>query len=226
VQDFARAIQSLGRAVDIQICNAGIMATPLAYAPGGVESQLMTNYVGHALLVSLLGSMLRRAGRSRVVSLASLAHQLSPVVFEDLNFRSRPYDKWKAYGQSKTACSLLAVHVSGQMRHDGVTALAVHPGIIVTALGRYLSEEERRHLATRLDGEYKSVKSGAATSVWAATAAELEGHEAAYLEDCQIAQVVREPNNQHGVMPYALDADQAARLWGVTGGLLGEVLPL
>ncbi|MDB5969951.1 MAG: oxidoreductase [Hydrocarboniphaga sp.] len=226
IRAFASAVASLGRAVDILVCNAGVMAVPLEHAPCGIESQLMINCVGHALLTSLLSPMLRRTAHARLVYLTSSGHQLSPLVLDDLNFRNRPYDKWKAYGQSKTACSLLAVYVAGQMMRKGVTAMAVHPGVIMTALGRSLSDGEREELAKRLHGDEKTIQAGAATSVWAATAPELEGQPPAYLEDCAVAEVIDTPNYHSGVMPYALDADQATRLWREMERMLGEPLPL
>jgi NAD(P)-dependent dehydrogenase (short-subunit alcohol dehydrogenase family) len=231
VSSFAAAVESLGRAVDILICNAGIMACPLHRGAAGIEAQLMTNYVGHALLTSHLHRLLRASGCARVVSLSSAAHHLASVDLQDLSYQRKPYDRWQAYGQSKTAAALLAVQVQRRLGRDGVTALAVHPGIIPTGLGRYMSEEEKAALAARCASaaspfQPKSVATGAATGVWAATAAELEGAGPAYLENCAVAARITRPNLAHGVMPYALDESLAERLWRATEQALGSRLPL
>ncbi|GAB3628440.1 short-chain dehydrogenase [Pandoraea terrae] len=228
---FTKAVESLGRPVDILICNAGIMACPLWRSETGIEAQFMTNYVGHALLTSRLCPLLRSAGRARFVSLSSCAHHLASVDLADLSYRHRAYDRWSAYGQSKTAAALLAVQVYRKLGQDGVTALTVHPGMSKTELGRFLLEEEKAAMAqlTCSVGStslWKSAAAGAATSVWAATAAEFEGVGPAYLEDCAVAPLITQPNFQYGVMPYALDETLAQDLWHATEQLLGTTLPL
>jgi hypothetical protein len=69
---------------------------------------------------------------------------------------------------------------------------------------------------------FKSVEAGAATSVYAATAPELEGRGGLYLEDCHIAAVNDAPSAHDGVASYALDAGNAERLWQVSENLVGE----
>lgn len=232
VEAFAKSVQSLNRPLHILVNNAGIMASPRAENVLGIESQLATNYLGHALLVSLLAPQMIAAEKSRLVSLTSVAHQLSPVDLDDLNFQNKEYDKWVAYGQSKTACALLAVHVANELADRGVTAHAVHPGFIDTNLGRFLDEEEVKQAVDdveELSSEaalFKSVESGAATSVWAATGPELEGLAPLYLEDCSVAEKIDTPNTNSGVMGYALDAEIARKLWVEAEKLLGRKLPL
>ncbi len=230
VEQFANAVLDLDRPIDMLVNNAGIMACPLARSSLGIESHLAINYVGHALLVSLLAPSLVRAGKSRLVSLSSTGHHLSPVVFEDVNFDSREYEPWAAYGQSKTADVLLAVKAAKHLKDKGVTATAVHPGMIVTELLRFMSEEEQaaavKYAGTQGLPEFKTVESGAATSVWAATAPALEGHGPVYLEDCQVAPLIDQPNSAYGVLPYALDTEFADQLWVEAEKMLGRPLPL
>jgi NAD(P)-dependent dehydrogenase (short-subunit alcohol dehydrogenase family) len=229
----ADAILALGRPVDILINNAGIMAAPLARSALGIESHLATNYLGHAQLVSLLAPALKAAGKARLISLSSTGHHWSPVIFDDLNFERRPYGKFQAYGQSKTGDCLLAVKASAHLLSQGVTVLTVHPGLIVsTNLGRYLTPEDLHWLQTNQGGasnasiHFKSIESGAATSVWAATAEALEGAGPLYLEDCHVAPIVDEPNYFNGVMRAALDPADADRLWAEAERMLGMKLPL
>ena len=229
VETFARAVLGLGQSIDIYIANAGIMAVPLSRNAAGHELHLATNFLGHALLTSLLAPALKQAGSSRVVVLSSSGHHFASVDLDDLDWRTRAYDKWLAYGQSKTACSLLAVHTAVTMRGAGVTALAVHPGVIATGLMRHLQEEDYAALKTRTDiippkvRNRKTLAQGAATSVWAATAPELAGR-IAYLEDCAVARVVDTPDTVSGVLAYALDPTLADRLMATTERLIGRDL--
>jgi NAD(P)-dependent dehydrogenase (short-subunit alcohol dehydrogenase family) len=136
------AVLALGRPVDILINNAGIMAAPLARSARGIESHLATNYLGHAQLVSLLAPALKAAGKARLISVTSTGHHWSPVIFDDLNFERRPYDKWQAYGGQgfrasavqrgdRAGCSSRADRFdqSGPLSHAGGSALAAdQPG--------------------------------------------------------------------------------------------------
>jgi NAD(P)-dependent dehydrogenase (short-subunit alcohol dehydrogenase family) len=95
---------------DVLINNAGIMATPLVRNSLGYEMQFATNHLGHFQLTKSLWKELCKSG-ARVISLSSLGHRFSGIQFEDPNFLTHPYNKWLAYGQSKTANSLFAVHL-------------------------------------------------------------------------------------------------------------------
>jgi NAD(P)-dependent dehydrogenase (short-subunit alcohol dehydrogenase family) len=231
VDAFADSVLALNRPIDIFIANAGIMAAPLERNADGYEMQFATNFLGHALLTSRFAPALRRSGAARVVILTSSGHHFSSVDLEDLNWHTRSYDKWLAYGQSKTACSLLAVKVGRALAGAGVTSLAVHPGFIRTELMRYLTQEDYGALRTRTDvrtpaaRQFRTVEQGAATSVWAATAPELEGR-VAYLEDCAVARPVEKPDTVSGVLPYALDPTLADNLWVAAERLIRRQLPL
>lgn len=231
VDRFADDVIALGRPIDLLIANAGIMACPLARTNIGLEMQFGTNYVGHALLISRLASSLRTDSDTRVVCLSSSGHHFSPVTLDDLNFQERDYDKWVAYGQSKTACALLARKVQTDMSDRNVTGLAVHPGVIGTGLMRHLTKDDYVALRKRPDApdpssrKRKNVEQGAATTVWAASEPSLKG-KFAYLEDCQIAQPIEQPNTVSGVLPYAEDPVTADRLWAETEELIGRKLPL
>ena len=94
----------------ILINNAGIMALPdLQLNSEGWEMQFAINHLGHFELALGLHDALAAAGNARIVAVSSSAHQSSPVIFDDINFNFRPYDRVLAYGQSKTANVLFAV---------------------------------------------------------------------------------------------------------------------
>jgi NAD(P)-dependent dehydrogenase (short-subunit alcohol dehydrogenase family) len=221
---FATQFLALRRPVHVLINNAGIMATPLAYTADGFESQFGTNHLGHFALTLGLLPALKAAGGARVVSLTSLGHRRSDVDFDDLDFRRRPYDPWLAYGQSKTANVLFAVGLTQRLAGDGVVANAVHPGGIMTGLQKHVPREEQIRLGWINESgvphpRMKNAEQGAATSIWAAVAPELEGVGGHYLEDCAIARAWSADKPMSGVKRYALDPERAQRLWSVSEGL-------
>src|ERR1700738_5011154 len=141
-----------------------------------------------------LHDALAAAGNARIVSLSSRAHLRSPVVFDDLNFTSRPHAPGLAYGQSKTANVLFAVEASRRWAADGITANAVHPGAIVaTNLSRHMDPGVLADIVAAGTYTYKTVEQGAATTVLAATSPLLEGVGGRYFEDCNEAAGIGDP---------------------------------
>jgi NAD(P)-dependent dehydrogenase (short-subunit alcohol dehydrogenase family) len=200
--------------------NAGVMAVPeLQRTPEGWELQFATNHLGHFALALGLHDALAADGAARIVSVSSSAQLSSPVVFDDIHFAFRPYDPFGAYGQSKTANVLFAVAATERWADDGITANALMPGSIATNLQRYVDVEElerRRSEATGAEYRSKTPQQGAATSVLLATSPLLEGIGGRYFDDCNEAVVVShrgEAGLLNGVAPYALDRDNAQRLW-------------
>ena len=188
--------------LDLLVNNAGVMACPQAKTSDGFELQFGSNHLGHFLATCLLVPALLRGKATRVVCLSSRGHHMSPVVFDDVQFERRPYDKWESYGQAKTANVLFAVGLERRLGPRGVHATAVHPGAIVTELGRHLQPEDIQFLQTRSRGmQFKTVEQGAATSTFAATAPELEGRGGIYLEDCHVAAIKDAPDALDGVSP-------------------------
>jgi NAD(P)-dependent dehydrogenase (short-subunit alcohol dehydrogenase family) len=201
------------------------MACPLARTPEGYELQFATNHLGHFLLTGLLAAALRAGAPARIVNVSSAGHRFSPVVFEDIHYERRPYDKWEAYGQAKSANVLHAVELDRRLRGAGVRAFALHPGGIVTELGRHLDADDVAALRARASGakmRWKTVEAGAATSVWAATAPELEGQGGLYLEDCRVGRPKASLEDAEGYAPWAVDPDAAARLWSASEAMVGE----
>jgi NAD(P)-dependent dehydrogenase (short-subunit alcohol dehydrogenase family) len=198
--------------------NAGVMALPqLELTTQGWEIQFATNHLGHFALALALQDPLEAAGGARIVSVSSRGHLRSPVVFDDVNFSSRPYDPWLAYGQSKTANVLFAVEATRRWGDRGITANAVHPGAISdTNLSRHMDADALKRLRDLGLYQYKTVEQGAATSVLVASAPELERIGGRYFEDCNEAPVIEGSvpgDAPSGVAAYALDPDSAGRLW-------------
>lgn len=215
---------------DFVVGNAGVMATPFGHTVDGFETQFGTNHLGHFLFINKVAPLIRKGGR--VVMLSSGAHRISDVDLDDPAFERTKYDRWIAYGRSKTANALFAAEFDTRHRSRGVRAAAVHPGGIQTGLQRHYPAEEERALVETINKanaaagqppfRYKSVEQGAATSVWAAVVASGEDVGGRYCEDCQVAQFDDADGFRGGVRPYALNVERAKSLWVKSEEMVGE----
>jgi NAD(P)-dependent dehydrogenase (short-subunit alcohol dehydrogenase family) len=214
----------------ILVNNAGVLALPeRTVTPEGWEAQFAANHLGHAALALGLHHALAVAQGARVVVVSSSAHLLSPVVFDDIHFTCRPYDAMFAYAQSKTATILFTVAIAKQWAADAITANALHPGGVVTNIQRHFDQATLRSVGAvdehdrllEVPPGWKSRQQGAATSVLLAASPLVEGVTGRYFDDCNEAVVVTEPGDlSGGVAPYALDQNEADRLWDETTRLL------
>lgn len=231
VRAAADALVADGRAFDLVIANAGVMAPPFGKTVDGFETQFGTNHLGHFVFVNRIASLLK-AG-SRVVSLASAGHRFSDVNLEDPNFETTDYVPFEAYGRSKTANILFAVEFDRRHKDRGVRAVAVHPGGIQTELARHLDPAfiqgwiEQLNAQAAAEGqppiEWKTIPQGAATSVWAGVVAPVETVGGLYCEDCHVAELAEDASQiRAGVRSYALDPAHAQALWALSEKLVGE----
>lgn len=216
----AAEISELTPAVHVLMNNAGVMFTPFGRTTEGFETQFGTNHLGHFEFTRLLFPALVAADGARVVVLSSEGHRMSDVDFDDPNFDHRDYDKFKAYGASKTANVLHAVELDRRLRDSGVRALAVHPGIVATSLARHMTNDDFASVNTSVASrkpdtaepptdfrkQFTTPEHGAATQVWAAVSEELDGAGGVYLSDCRIKQAA----------PYAVDETRALALWDLS----------
>ena len=214
--------------LDLLVNNAGVMALPeLVLTADGLETQFATNHLGHFALTTGLHRALAVAEGARVVAVSSAAHLRCPVLFDDLAFSFVPYDPFLAYGQSKSANVLFAVEATRRWADDGITVNAVMPGGIATGLQRHVDMEVmlRARREAGAPDVMKTPAQGASTSVLLAVSPLLEGVGGRYFEDCHEATVINgrsESDGRHGVAPFALDPENASRLWTVSQRLLGR----
>ena len=227
VASFADGFLASGRTIDVFIGNAAIMACPETRVGPGWEAQFATNHLGHYALVNRLWPAIDKTGGARVVCVSSSGHRNSGIRWDDVMWE-HGYDKWKAYGQAKTANALFAVHLDALGKEAGVRAFSLHPGGILTPLQRHIPKEEMVKLGwidedgNPLNPSFKSPEQGAATTVWAATSPQLEGMGGVFCEDCDIAEKAAEDGTaRFGVRAWATDPEQAARLWALSAGLTG-----
>jgi NAD(P)-dependent dehydrogenase (short-subunit alcohol dehydrogenase family) len=226
VRKFTDALAEDHDHLDGLIANAGVMACPFGQTADGFETQFGTNHLGHFVLVNRLVPLLVAGAPSRVVMVSSGGHRLGEPDLDDPGFERTEYDKWVAYGRSKTANVQFAVELDRRLRDRGVRAFAVHPGVIATELSRHMDADDFTSLQARQPKgapmQLKPVEAGAATSVYGLTSPELEGRGGLYLEDCHVADISDDPDVRGGVRSYALDPGKAAALWARSEELVGE----
>ncbi len=217
VASYADAVLASAPSLDLVIANAGIMACPETRVGAGWESQFATNHLGHFALVNRLWPLLRSG--ARVVSVSSGAHGIGGMNWDDVHFNAG-YDKWRAYGQSKTANALFAVGLDRRSAAAGVHAYSCHPGSILTPLQRHFTRDEMVQLGWTdaqgrgTDPTFKTPEQGAATAVWAATSPLINGVGPVYCVDADVA-------TPEQIKPWATDPAEAERLWAYSAELTG-----
>ncbi len=220
VRAAAGKIGETSPVIDILMNNAGVMFTPFSRTQDGFEIQFGTNHLGHFELTRILTPQLAAAAGARIVILSSGGHVLGDVDIDDPNWEHRDYDKFVAYGSSKTANILHAKEADRRLSELGIRAYAVHPGTVATSLARYMTKSDFSQLrkfavasgtarGEKSEGylDFTTPEYGAATQVWAAVSPELADRGGLYLENCGVSDAVA---------PYASDADHAAELWSLS----------
>ncbi|PPJ51980.1 hypothetical protein CBER1_10694 [Cercospora berteroae] len=230
VRKAAETFLAQSKKLNILIANAGIMATPEGRTADGFELQFGTNRFAHFLFIQLLLPTLKASATSsfgsRVVVLASCTHRAGGINFEDFSFAGK-YHPWIAYAQSKTANIYTASELERRFGKDGVHAHAVHPGLIFTGLLQFIDQATKDEWAKDpvIPTRAKRPEQGAATTVWAATAAALEGSGGKYLEECQVSRPAQ-PNFKEcnfGHVEHTFDEEKERLFVGEVVGV-GEAL--
>ncbi|GMF81244.1 unnamed protein product [Aspergillus oryzae] len=228
VRACAEEFLSKSSQLNVLINNAGVMATPEGRTQDGFETQFGTNHLGHFTLFYLLKPILLASStpefNSRVVNVSSLAHRYGEPVFDNINLEGI-YEPWRAYGQSKTANIWTANEIERRYGSQGLHAFSVHPGGIRTGLQHYVPKEQKDawDQDDAISSVWKTSEHGAATTVWAAVAKELEGKGGKYLEDCQIAEKYDQSTGTagKGYAPWVYDEAKQAKLWEMSLNLAG-----
>lgn len=209
IREFAEVISNEERALHILINNAGIMMCPYSKTADGFEMQFGVNHLGHFLLTFLLIDLLKKSAPSRIINLSSMAHSWGTITLDDIN-SERNYHSRRAYGQSKLANILFTHSLAKKLKDTGVTAYAVHPGIVRTEL--------KRHMNLGLLIMWKVVRpftktpvQGAQTTIYCAVQPELETESGGYYSNCRPSRCTR----------AARDDEMAEKLWELSCKMLG-----
>lgn len=232
VKRYTAEIKTRESRLDLLINNAGIMACPETRVGNNWEAQFGVNHLGHFVLTTDLLPLLLNAEGARVVCLSSVAHRRSDVLWDDIHFDSTPYEKWTAYAQAKSANALFARGLDLKYSDQGLKALSVHPGGILTPLQRHLPNEEMQALGwTDADGNlseqaaamFKSTTQGCTTTLWAATNELLADVGGVYCEDCDVANLATDDSMPYfDAMPWIASDEGADRLWEISEKMLAS----
>ena len=237
IRDYAQEFLATGVTIDVLINNAGVMVCPYSKTVDGIEMQFGTNHIGHFLLTNLLMPAILAGTNPRIVNLSSAGHTHSDVNLDDPNFEKCEYNAWESYGRSKSA----NIHFTQEIVHrygDRIQSFAVHPGVIMTELGRHLTPELMSEMTERVKSRstssseaketgalpFKSVEAGAATQVWASVTEDLSENNGAYLGDCQLGVEGGNPS-ESGYLPYIFNRDTAEALWSLSEELVKQEFP-
>lgn len=212
---FADMIES---PVDVLICNAGVSKTPDAHLANGLDVRFATNHLGHFLLAHRLKAQMAQRG-ARIVVVSSAAHKGMPVRLDDLQWTKREHFDGAAYAESKSANILFAQEATRRWAPQDIFANALLPGSALTGLQRFHGEALKRKIGFidddgSVNAMVKTAEQAAATTVWAATAPELDGRGGLVLEDC--AEALPVGPDTHPWMGFdarVADPDTARQLW-------------
>ena len=237
IRNYAEEFLATGASIDVLINNAGVMVCPFSKTADGIEMQFGTNHIGHFLLTNLLLPVILIGDNPRIVNLSSAGHTHSDVNLEDPNFEESEYNAWESYGRSKSA----NVHFTQEIVRrygDRIQSFAVHPGVILTELGRHLTPDLMNEMTERVKSRssssseakktgalpFKSIQAGAATQVWAAITEDLKEYNGAYLGDCQIGIEGGNPS-ESGYLPYIFNRKTAEALWVLSENFVNQKFP-
>ena len=213
------AVQMMGLAPDILICNAGVNTFGDLELIDGVEKHFVVNFLGHFVLVDRLVPGMVARGSGRIVHVSSQsAYKREPaegIDFDNLRGEGE-FDAMEAYGRSKLANALFSLELARRLDGTGVSSNAVHPGLVQTNIARSAPTVLRG--AFDLLGGFiaKTPEQGAATQVYVGTSPGLAGVSGAYFEDCNPVQV----SGDH----HLEDRAMALRLWNLAEELTSDYL--
>jgi len=205
----SETIKKMNLPIDMLICNAGIMELPELEQVYGIEKQFVVNYLGHFILTNRLLDQVKAADQGRIVMLTSGRYKAAPpegIQFDNLS-GEKGYDPLTAYGQSKLAVALFSQELSRRLEGTTTTSNAVHPGIIMTNLGRHYPTW--KIMLSKLIGWtfMRSVEQGVATTCYVATNPELSKVSGQMFFNCSL--ITPEGNHMS-------DRALAAKLWDVS----------
>jgi NAD(P)-dependent dehydrogenase (short-subunit alcohol dehydrogenase family) len=218
VREFAAAWDG---EIDLLINNAGVMVPPLTRTADGFELQFGTNHLGHFALTDLLLEHVS----GRVVTVSSTAHRFGCIDFEDLNWERKPYNAWRAYGQSKLANLLFTAELQRRLTAAGsdVLATAAHPGYAATNLQSHSQRRSLDLLMAISNRLFAQDENGGALPTLYAAVADIPANSFAgpggFMEQRGAPKLV-------GRSAAAQDMDVARRLWDVSEELTGVRFPL
>ncbi len=215
VQKAANEFRSRYNRLDLLINNAGLFVDYLTKTQDDLETQFQVNHLSHFYLTQLLMDALQKSAPARIVNVSSAAHRGREIDFDDLANGKEKYNGLDVYGQTKLANVLFAYELSHRYAASGISAFALHPGVVRTQIGRKNTKGWVNwgwKILTSLPLFTISEEEGAATSLYAALSPDLEEVSGKYLRDSKIIKSTKQ----------SYDEATARRLWEWSERLLEE----
>lgn len=209
IAELAQAFQRRYERLDVLVNNAGAIFTERQTSVDGVEMTFALNHLGYFLLTHLLLDILKNSAPSRIVNVASAAHQGGRIHFDDLQGERR-YSGWRAYCQSKLANILFTYELAERLKDTQVTANVLHPGFVATRFG-HNNRGAMSWLIRAAQVMAISEERGAETMIYLATSPEVEGVSGKYFVNCRETRSASQSN----------DAAIAKGLWQVSEAIVG-----
>ncbi|KAF1987943.1 NAD(P)-binding protein [Aulographum hederae CBS 113979] len=234
VRKGAADFKSKSKQLNILINNAGVMACPFGKTQDGFETQIGTNHFAHFLLFAEVKDLLLQSAKesgipSRGINVSSAGHRAGGILFDNMNFENGGYEKFRSYGQSKTANIYMANSIHRHFADQGLHGLSLHPGAIMTELARHMTAEDEKLFGPEgmkgLLPIMKNPSQGAATTVWAAVSKRFDDADngGRYLAEVGESGPVTEGGmvpGGTGYCPHAYDEEAEEKLWKVTQEIL------
>ncbi|HEX6042710.1 SDR family NAD(P)-dependent oxidoreductase [Longimicrobium sp.] len=205
VRAAAREILDRYPAVHVLLNNAAVYTRRFETSPDGIEMQLAVSHLAPFLLTSLLLDRLRASGAARVVTMSSGAHHGARVPWDDLEMRER-YSGLRQYANTKLYNLWMTRELARRVSAGEVTANAMHPGVVGTAL-LFGGFAPIRLLKPFL----RTPEQGARTAVWLASSPRVREVTGGYWQDERPARS----------SAFSQDADAARRLWEISERMTG-----
>ena len=215
VADCVERLEKSLKKIDILINNAGVMMCPLSKTEDGFEMQMGTNHFGHFYLTNLLLPLIKKAAPgARIVNVSSVLHRGAKIYWDDVNWERNTYSSLAAYSQSKLANILFTRELAHRLQAEGITAYALHPGVVATEANRHIKKYLSifAFLANFFDLFVKSPESGAQTTIFCAVEEKIREETGKYYADCR----------ETATCPVALsNPEDQTKLWLLSEQLTG-----
>ncbi|XP_078481768.1 retinol dehydrogenase 14 isoform X1 [Ciona intestinalis] len=219
VREFAKSVNENESRLDILINNAGVMCCPQGKTEDGFEMHLGINHIGHFLLTNLLLDLIKKSAPSRIICTASSGYKRGVMKWDDL-MCDKEYVPFNVYANSKLANCLFAHELSRRLEGTGVTCNLIHPGLVLTNLGRHMYGEGQSIGKRILHAitwpivllVFKSPQRGAQSTIFCAVAEELKNTSGKYYNS---------DSEEEQLLDKALNEDDAQKLWKITEQLCG-----
>ncbi len=211
IRTLADALIARYPSIHVLVNNAGLLNTRFTETVDGIETTLAVNHLAPFLLTNLLLDRLKSGRPARIVNVASEAYRLGTLDLDDPEYRRRGYRSLQAYGSSKLMNLQFTFELARRLEGSGVTANALHPGVVSTGLGSNNPDALVYRMMRFARFMMRTPERGAATSLFLACDPSVEGVSGRYWLDCR----------EKRASAVARDPDLQRRLWALSQQMTG-----